>query len=528
MSFRRAALTMLVGSALLVLPGSAPAAVTPPTLSVTTSLGNTGYIGAGSWPITATASAPKGISALGWTSDDGQRNSWMNLSCQPQFCDDVAPKAKALGAYNSTTAPEGHHTVTVTASTPTGDATNPKLSSSQIISFSVDRTPPAVPAMLDGWYDASSQTAYLSWAGSADPALPDGTPGSGTASYSYQYAVNGGTQTLAQTTAYPSFAVGGVHAGDHIAFTVKAVDAVGNTSAPVTATVTIVVPPSNDDCVPHEWGAYPAACLPADADMDDDNLDDVTLDPVVTGLAAGAPTTQYRINVGIPSGDPSVPASTRWATIRNKAQQFVIGNAKHGWTVTADLRSNDVKSYDGTKNDWFRGTITRTDGGLSTPVAGPVNGCGWVIGKNVDRSFDPAPDPLSRCAALRADIVNYITKTNCPRIDQPSGSLACNHGSAVYLEKGTPECANVGLSDSTGNTTAGVCDQVGSLKAGSCVEWRYITKDNKYVMVKDPYVYNYQASWIFIERGALNGRDGALPNISTHRPQRCARIPKVR
>jgi hypothetical protein len=79
----------------------------------------------------------------------------------------------------------------------------------------VDRTPPAVPSgiQLEG-YDGVLRLGTLTWNESADPALPDGVPGSGLQRYLIRHQVNGGGFGDWMSIDGTSQTIGGISTGD--------------------------------------------------------------------------------------------------------------------------------------------------------------------------------------------------------------------------------------------------------------------------------------------------------------------------
>jgi hypothetical protein len=92
--------------------------------------------------------------------------------------------------------PEGHDSISITASDPAGNVSSPAT-----ISLAVDHTGPNAATDFDATYDPASGQSDISWAQSVDPLLADSTPGSGVASYRYRYAVDGNQwSTWTETT----------------------------------------------------------------------------------------------------------------------------------------------------------------------------------------------------------------------------------------------------------------------------------------------------------------------------------------
>ena len=89
--------------------------------------------------------------------------------------------------------------------------------------------------------------------------------------------------------------------------------------------------------------------------------------------------------------------------------------------------------------------------------------------------------------------------------DPPS----CDHGTAIYLVGATPVCADVGVLP-TGSTVS-ECASKNLLQnitswSGVCVNWRYVTRDHRWTMVRFPSSQKSlkQAGWAFIKTSALD------------------------
>jgi hypothetical protein len=84
----------------------------------------------------------------------------------------------------------------------------------------------------------------------------------------------------------------------------------------------------------------------------------------------------------------------------------------------------------------------------------------------------------------------------------------CSRGTAIYLDGPTVECANVGvLPDGDTQSSCKQQDVVDNLDQdsewrGHCVNWRYVTKDRQWVMVREPGDIHY-GKWVFIRISAL-------------------------
>jgi hypothetical protein len=102
---------------------------------------------------------------------------------------------------------------------------------------------------------------------------------------------------------------------------------------------------------------------------------------------------------------------------------------------------------------------------------------------------------------------------------QPGG-LLCNRGTAIYLTGPTVECADVDVLPA-GNTKDD-CDPADTIRtlntehewSGYCVAWRYVTKDRKWVMVRDPRNM-ITGGWVFIRLSSLAKDRSSWPVYDT-------------
>ncbi|WP_027007873.1 DNRLRE domain-containing protein [Conexibacter woesei] len=126
----------------------------------------------------------------------------------------------------------------------------------------VDRTGPGIVPWFFDDYDDETGTTFISWLPVADPALSGGIPGSGLQSYTYQYAVDGGTWSTPVTTTQPSFAIAGLVSTSRVSLQISTVDNAGNAGAVSTATIAAAkygFDPTVDDDTDDGDGPAPAA-----------------------------------------------------------------------------------------------------------------------------------------------------------------------------------------------------------------------------------------------------------------------------
>jgi hypothetical protein len=158
-----------------------------------------------------------------------------------------------------------------------------------------------------------------------------------------------------------------------------------------------------------------------------------------------------------------------WVTIRNYAGSYVLGDAHDGWTFDADGHAYKNGLY-------FVGR-----------VHGHYGGCGWIIAKQLD----PTSHVATACNGYIAKPTSFGRAFNCKK---------CGRGTPVGMVTSADECANV-LPVHGGTLTCQ--DYVRRGVGPYLVDWRYVTVDGRWVMVKDPNFQDATGSWVFIPRSAL-------------------------
>jgi YD repeat-containing protein len=521
--------------------------------------------GAGTHSITiAGADAGSGVKKLTLERTSGSEVASTTLPCDPRNAQNPTAcphTATQTATFDPSAIPEGAQSFDVKTTDYAG-----RTVTSSPWTVKIDRSAPTVPTGFSVDFEDETGQADVSWNGALDPVLPDSTPGAGLAGYTYRYRQGSGGWSAWADQSYPGFSLLGSQVGQTIEVEVTDHDAVGNTSVAGSALMTVTADP-NTDCADHDSGAYPSTCIadkdyPMDSDDPDDNADLVPADASssssqrlvspqadpgddaeddgsvsIVNRVPITPARTYLVRVSLSDDDdPNLPPSQRWASIRNNAGTYTIGNVKNGWQVVADQRVSVVPSSN--RNDsnsvpWLRGVVADPDG---NKISGPTDGCGFVIAKNTsdDAGASPPPAPGGSCTNFNMPIQNFTEKSNCPDYARSIGRHQCNHGTRVYLDNDTRMCANIALTESGTSTGCAVNgpNYLGELHAGHCVEWRYITRDKdpsgryfdrsrQYMMVKVRERSHAEVTWLFIRRTAIDKPSHSLPNITSSGTQKC-------
>jgi len=171
---------------------------------------------------------------------------------------------------------------------------------------------------------------------------------------------------------------------------------------------------------------------------------------------------------------PPTEGGPHWTTVRNRTSGYVVGLAADGWTFDSSVRSDN--------NSWRGGY-----------VYGNTQGCAWLLAQNVDPKEGTPTDRCPETDVFYADAGGFSRSFNCTNCAGPR---------AVRLTAPANQWTNV---QPWNNPTTGPYINLRSRPAGYCVEWRYVTRDGRWVMAKDRFVPNEQGSWVFIERSSFPG-----------------------
>jgi len=161
---------------------------------------------------------------------------------------------------------------------------------------------------------------------------------------------------------------------------------------------------------------------------------------------------------------PTYVVRSKWTILRNQPVGLAIGNARKGWGMEVGSPANF--------------------GYLSGFVRGNFRACAWTTSHNVVRSTGAEN---SICANFNPPLKSFISKLNC---------ITCHGGTAVALTSAAEEFANF-------SPGGGPTDALRKVPAGHCVEWRWVSVDQRMVMVKDRSFANNLGSWIFVPRSSL-------------------------
>lgn len=477
-------------------------------------LGNQ-YVGPNrTYDVTAEATQPdgSGLRRLWLSSDLGEM--WhADVPCEQTPFDLVCPTTYAASrSVSFAEIAEGRRTLRAEA---IDDEQNDGTSSSWDVL--VDRSQPSepgTPVLQD-----PNAGSVIAWAPATDPALPGAIPGSGVNSYRLRYQVNGTEWTTPVTVNGTTFEIPGVAGGDLVAVEVNAVDSVGNVGE-IAAAELEIGPVPEDPCNPADPSAsLPIECQdpPAGMPVDEDPDTPVQMVEETDPFARSFPARRFRLQ----SESEDCIAHRCWATFRNKPQSWAVGNVRLNYqdpdvqeTARVSTYLTRIASGDGNVGEhWHLG-------GLSWAS----NACGWILGTTLGSgpstgTSDACPDidyqphwTKWQASPYGGKIGGHTVRgNNCFNVSGAYMQIRnCTSGSKIYLKGPTEICANVFvLPDGKTTKNCRSQDVIRDLNSrseweGYCVNWRYVTKDRRWVMVRDTNRVDTRGVWVFIRASALD------------------------
>jgi hypothetical protein len=200
--------------------------------------------------------------------------------------------------------------------------------------------------------------------------------------------------------------------------------------------------------------------------IDDVGVELVDEDPFASASTSG---TRYRINA----------TGGTWATVRNSANNLVMGYARDGDHIMAvDKRLG-----------YYGGSVTGPNGNWN-------HGCGWVKAQNAPTKVGPGSSPCA--AGFRVRSPTFARRFNCNGCGQASQNL-------YRPLRDTKLCANL---SSLFNRNEKTCvREITTLTPDNLVGWRYFTRgatqDTGWIMVSVKHRSNAAGQWGFVRAADL-------------------------
>ena len=372
-------------------------------------------------------------------------------------------------------------------------------------------------AAYDTLWDSGQ--GLVSWTSANDPALTDGNNGSGVARYHVRYRRNGGAWTAITQTLLPEIGLSAA-LGDTVDIEVTPEDRVGNLGAVAGGQVVFTAVDLCDpnDPTPAEECVEPPDDVPVDVEEDGDPEPAARLTPEGGGDQNRAtPATTYRIETEI----GGCKTSRCWLTIRNKANSWAVGGVRLDYVEgTTTNVSGETEHVDSTI-DVIQNSIGYSLGSLSWYS----NQCAWIADQDhvLGSSTSPCTSPYRPSFGLWQSVAYGGTSSarvrgnNCfngngsyRKVgDDDNPAKRCTHGTAIRLDGPAVQCMNV-YSIPDGQTIEH-CNEKDVIRrlnqqsewSGYCVNWRYVTKDRRWVMVRDTHRPIERGGWVYMNISAF-------------------------
>ena len=166
-----------------------------------------------------------------------------------------------------------------------------------------------------------------------------------------------------------------------------------------------------------------------------------------------------------------------WATFRRAPGSFAIGNAHNGWEFYSGISSGGYTyGYVGSPDDH-------------------IQKCAWIGVTNLDAPIGAYYPPPCNLSGTIFPVESFASFINC---------TACTDAYPVATQAG-PTCTDFNMYANVlpWRATTVPYDPVLTFAPGFVVEWRYISKDGRWIMVKIPNRADGAGAWLFIQRGCL-------------------------
>lgn len=178
--------------------------------------------------------------------------------------------------------------------------------------------------------------------------------------------------------------------------------------------------------------------------------------------------------------DGTLPQDQRFGTVRNRPGYYVFGNCR-GNTRFWRTRCNDVNCF------WSFGY-----------VESGMEGCGWIEHRYLQLA---SPTPHNHCPGGSIPESSFMFYGNCAPGE-------CSDGSPARLYANCPSYANV----RPWIPRAAERDFLWTHAAGEEVLWRYVTADNRYVMIRHPGISLGDGNWRFLPMWCFNSAEFSYPD----------------
>lgn len=199
----------------------------------------------------------------------------------------------------------------------------------------------------------------------------------------------------------------------------------------------------------------------------------------------------------LPAGPPAEAASHQYirpgvvTTISYAPNSYVIGNAYPGWSAVIQGPPQFAHGPGNPDGAYYRWGL----------LGGRFGRCAWIEDGNTTGG---APVP-GRCGDPQQIDTPYFLRT----FTDGTKNNRAGDGSETRMEHGAPRCTDT---TAYGNVSPWAvpsrpADPVFEVPDQRRLLWRYVTRDGRWVMVRDPARTEDEPNWYFVPRGCVSLAD---------------------
>ena len=180
----------------------------------------------------------------------------------------------------------------------------------------------------------------------------------------------------------------------------------------------------------------------------------------------------------------------RITTISYAPNSFVIGNAYPGWTDDVQGSPQFSRGPGNARGASYRWGYVWGDG---------FDRCAWIGSRDLGSTL---ASPSNRCGSPQEIDTSHFLATYTDGLHNHlagDGSLTHMH----YAGSGCTDRHGYGNVEPW-RTPATPHDAIGIVPDGKPLRWRYVSRDGKWVLVRDPSPPAHQPNWYFVHRGCVS------------------------
>ncbi|HEY0487094.1 MAG TPA: hypothetical protein VGD72_12685 [Mycobacteriales bacterium] len=178
-------------------------------------------------------------------------------------------------------------------------------------------------------------------------------------------------------------------------------------------------------------------------------------------------------------------------TISYAPNSYVIGNAYPGWSMFVQGPRQFAKGPGNPRGAYYRWGF----------LGGNLRRCAWIEDGNTTGGTTVA----DRCGSPQQIDTPYFLRT----FTDGTKNNNAGDGSRTHMNRGAAGCTS---HTAFGNVSpwavpARPADPVSDVPDGKALLWRYVSRDGRWVMVRDPAPTAGKPNWYFVPRGCVSLAD---------------------